>query len=149
MPPEILPANTTENPDIQTLLQYWQQLRAGNGLPSKPSDLKNIGPLLKYVHFSDVLDHGEAFRFRVLGDAVFQGLQEKQAGRLVSEHPDMGVRLRFPILMREVVQTQKPVRGLATRVTDVGHFRAEFIWLPFGKDIVTQIMGMGILTSIT
>lgn len=148
MPPEIHPAEAGNHPLLQTLLRYWRNLRADRVLPGKPSNLKEIGPFLKHVHFTDVLENGAQFRFRILGDAVFQGLPENQTGRLVSEHPDMGVRLRFPMLMQEVARTRAPICGRARRTTIAGDFFAESIWLPFGERDVSQIMGMGILTTM-
>ena len=123
--PQIMPAGTVEHPNLITLLSYWEHLRGPDPMPARVEARKDVSSLLKYVHLCDVMDHGENFRFNVIGDAVFQGLSENPVGHLVSEHPDMGVRLRFPILMREVVRTKNPVRGLAIRETQRGSFHAE------------------------
>jgi hypothetical protein len=147
-PPDILPAASAEHPDLRALLAFWEGERGGRPLPAKPRNIKQIGPLLKRVHLSDVIDAGCDFRFRLLGDAVFQCLDENQTGRLVSQHPDMAVRLRYPILMREVVRTKAAVRGLATRVTAHNKVLTDSIWLPFGHDAVEQIMGLSVLTTI-
>ena len=59
----------------------------------------------------------------------------------------MGVRLRFPILMRETVLTKTPIRGVAIRDTEDGSFHAESIWLPFGGHDVKQVMGMTVFSA--
>lgn len=147
-PPEIVPVDQVENPDLRALLAYWERLRGPDAMPRQPRATKDIAHLLKHVHFSDVIDHGADFRFHLIGDAAFRGLCENQTGKLVSEHPDIGVRLRLPILMREVVRTKKPVVGLAIRVTGNANLRADSVWLPFGGPDVTQIMGMTALTLL-
>ncbi len=144
--PQILSAEGAENPGLRILLEAWRQICLDAPLPLRPEPmLKSIKHLLKFVHLSDVLDGGQKFRFRVLGDAVFLGLKESQAGRLVSDHPDPGISLRFTTLMRSVVEQRTPIRGLSTRVTGSASYDLEIesIWLPFGSEgIVTQILSM-------
>jgi hypothetical protein len=144
-PPQMMPIGTLEHPSLLALLAYWERQRGANAMPRRVEPRKEISNLLKHVHLCDVVSDGENFRFHLVGNAVFPGL-ENQTGLLVSEHPDMGVRLRFPILMGEVVVTKRPVRGVATRNTTKGQFHAESIWLPFGGAEVTQVLGMTMLT---
>jgi PAS domain len=146
-PPQIMPADTFEHPNLLTLLAHWEHLRGSDAMPTRADIRKEISHLLKYVHLCDVIANGEDFRFRLIGDTVFHGLRN-QTGRLVTEHPDMGVRFRFPILMREAVVTKRPVRGVAVRETTRGSFNAESIWLPFGDAEVNQILGMTVLAFI-
>jgi hypothetical protein len=146
-PPEILPAQTVENHDLRCLLDYWEKLRGQEAMPLRAVAGAGIGRLLKFTHLSDVIRHGEDFRFRIIGMGCFQG-SEPQTGRLVSEHPDMGVRARFPILMRAVVRQKTAVRGLAARETAQGWFQVESIWLPFGSTEVHQIMGMAMFREL-
>jgi hypothetical protein len=148
-PPRIVPANDVENEDLRALLAYWEQQRGQDAMPRQPRPTREIAQLLKHVHISDVIGDGEDFRFHLIGDAVFQGLCGNQTGKLVSEHPDIGIRLRLPILMREVVHTRKPVVGLAIRVTGNANLRADSVWLPFGGPQVTQVMGMTALTPLS
>ena len=147
-PPQILPVATVEHPQLLALLTYWEQLRGANLMPARAEPRKEISHLLKYVYVCDVLERSQDFRFQLIGDAAFQGLSENQTGRLVSEHPDMGVQLRFPVMMREVVLTKKPLRGVALRKTKDDSFHAESIWLPFGGSEVKQVMGMTVLSLI-
>ncbi len=146
-PPDILPAATAQHADLRTLLEYWQRVRGPDAMPAQVQIARDIAGLLKRIHLSDVVDAGADFRFRLLGDAVFQCLDENQTGKLVSVHPDISVRTRYPILMREVVRTAAPVRGRALRETNSGRFHVESIWLPFGGPEVAQVMGMSVLTA--
>jgi hypothetical protein len=147
-PPQILPAGTVEHPHLLALLTYWEQLRGANLMPARAEPRKEIRHLLKYVYVCDVLERSQDFRFQLIGDAAFQGLSENQTGRLVSQHPDMGVQLRFPVMLREVVFLKKPVRGVTVRKTKDDSFHAESIWLPFGGSEVKQVMGMTVLSLI-
>jgi hypothetical protein len=141
-PPEILAAASAEDDGLRLLLLHWQRETGAAAMPLKPCIGREIGPLLKRIHLSDVIEEGRDFRFRLLGDAVFQCIAVKQTGCLVSEHPDMGVRLRYPVLMREVVRQKTPLRGLAMRISAHFRTRIESLWLPYGDGAVTQIMGM-------
>ena len=146
-PPEILPAQTVENHDLRCLLDYWEKLRGQEAMPLRAVAGAGIGRLLKFTHLCDVIRGGEDFRFRIIGMGVFSG-RESQVGRLVSQHPDMGVRTRFPALMRAVVDQKAAVRGLAARETAHGWFQVESIWLPFGGAEVHQIMGMAMFREL-
>jgi hypothetical protein len=146
LPPRVLPAETVEHTNLRTVFGAWEGIRGAAAFPSDPTSmLRPIKHLLKFIHLSDVVDRGNAFRFRLLGEAVFPGLEASQKGRLVSEHPDPGIRLRYGSLMRSVVETRAPVRGLATRLTDdpQHNYEIESLWLPFGSENeVTQILSL-------
>jgi hypothetical protein len=147
-PPEIFPADLTESADLRALLAQWEKLRGARVneiMPLRAVASAEIGRLLKFMHLADVVDNGKDFRWRIAGIGAFPGL-DSQTGRLVSQHPDMGARLRFPILMRAVVESKKPVRGLALRQTSGGNYLAESIWLPYGDTTVRQVLGMVVLS---
>jgi len=142
--PDILPVEDTEDLDLSLLLAHWLKLAAARPpgeIPLRAVACAEIARLLKFTLLCDVVDGGADFRFRIVGVSAFPNFGSL-AGKLVSEHPDMGARHRFPILMREVVRTRKPVRGSALRETEHGNFRFESIWLPFGGAQVQQILGL-------
>lgn len=147
--PQIGPAEATLDPDLLLLLGHWEQLAAARPpgeLPLRAVASSGIARLLKFTHLCDVIDGGADFRFRIVGISAFPNF-EPLAGKLVSEHPDMGARHRFPILMREVVRTRRPVRGLAFRETEHANYWFESLWLPFGTTDVRQILGLMIPKS--
>jgi hypothetical protein len=145
--PQIWPADSTEDSDLRVLLAHWEKLRnarVNEAMPLRAVASAEIGRLLKFMHLCDVVDNGKDFRWRIVGIAAFPGM-DSLTGQLVSQHPDMGARLRFPILMRAVVEGKKPVRGVAVRQTTNGTYLAESIWLPFGDSSVRQVLGMFVL----
>jgi len=152
VPPEILPGDTVQHPDLRTMLCAWMQI-GDKTLPQNPDAiLKPIKSFLHSVHLSDVLNGGKDFRFRVIGVAVFPGLEENQTGRLISQHPDPGISLRFTALMQKTVEIRAPVRGLSKRITDhiSRDFLIESLWLPFGtNDEVKQIMSMAVFSPLS
>jgi hypothetical protein len=142
--PEIHSADSTEDADLIRLLEQWKKLKAArppDEIPLRAVASAEIATLLKFTHLCDVIDGGADFRFRIVGIAAFPNFGSL-TGTLVSEHPDMGVRHRFPILMREVVRTGGPIRGIALRETEHGNYRFESIWLPFGIGEVQQVLGL-------
>lgn len=146
LPPEIHPVDTLENPLLKEVLVAWQHLCAGDAFPERPAAiLPYIKPYIKRLHLSEVIDDGADFRFKIVGEAVFPGLGQSLSGRLVSEHPDPGIGLRFSMLMAATRERAAPVRGVALRLTQMKDhdYRIESLWLPFGSDgRVTQILGV-------
>jgi hypothetical protein len=126
------------------MLAHWEKLRSARGdepMPLRAVACVETARLLKFMHLCDVVDGGRDFRWRIVGVGVFPNLGSL-TGKLVSQHPDMGVRLRFPIMMRAAIQARKPVRGTALRETIAGGRELESIWLPFGDSSVQQVLGM-------
>jgi len=144
LPPEIHGVDSLESPLLKEVLGAWRLLALDDGLPDKPSAiLPHVKPHIKRLHLSEVEDAD--FRFKIVGEAVFPGLDEPLNGRLVSQHPDPGIALRFSQLMTAARETAAPVRGISLRLTEMrSHdYRIESLWLPFGEDArVTQILGL-------
>ena len=151
--PEILDVGGLEDVILRNVLNSWQTARGDGPFPESPAPmLKAIRQVLKYVHLSDVVDGGRDFRFRLLGEAVFPGLDKNQKGRLVSDHPDPGIQLRYMRLMRSVVETARPVRGLSRRITNDPRHNCviESLWLPFGEGgAVQKIMSVASIVVLT
>jgi hypothetical protein len=143
-PPEIHPADSVEDPDLRHLLDYWNRLRGLRAMPARSEiEPKEIRRSLRYVHMYDVVEGGEEFRARLVGTSVYPGLEDDQTGKLVSEHPDPGIRLRFSVLLRHVVTHRAPARSVSLRQTDsvMTDRRTEGLWLPLGGgDAVEQIL---------
>jgi len=133
-----------EDPELRHLLDYWNRLRGDRAMPTRTEiDPKEIRRSLRFVHMYDVVEGGEDFRTRLVGSSVFPGLATDQTGRLVSEHPDPGVRLRFAVLLRHVLAHRAPARSVSLRQTGsaVTDRRTEGLWLPLGHDdTVEQIL---------
>lgn len=145
--PQLHPVESVQDADLRTLLAHWERMRnarVNEVMPLRAVASAEIGRLLKYMLLCDVMDEGADFRWRIIGIGAFPGLGDL-IGQSVSQHPDMGVRLRYPIMMRAVVEGKKPVRGVALRQTSGGAYLAEFLWLPYGDTSVRQIMGMMVL----
>jgi hypothetical protein len=143
-PPEIHPAESVEDPELRHLLDYWNRLRGARAMPTRGElDPKEMRRSLRYVHMYDVVEGGEDFRARLVGTSVYPGLDEDQTGKLVSEHPDPGIRLRFAVLLRHVLAHRAPARSVSLRQTGsaITDRRTEGLWLPLGEgEAVEQIL---------
>jgi hypothetical protein len=143
-PPEIHPAESVEDPELRVLLEYWNRRRDARPMPAR-ADIspRDIVRSLRYIHIYEVVEGGRDFRARLVGTSVYQGLDQDQTGRLISEHPDPGVRLRFAMLLHHVFATAAPARSVSRRVTGniMTDVRTEGLWLPLGEDgTVDQIL---------
>jgi hypothetical protein len=88
---------------------------------------------------------------RLVGTAVYPRLDQDQTGKLISEHPDPGVRLRFGLLLRQVCATGEPARSVSLRMTGahLHDARTEGLWLPLGtSERMEQIMGVSSVTFV-
>lgn len=135
--PEILPAETAEHPDLRKTLQVWAEVRGARAMPAREEITpKHLRHALSRIHLYDVLDGGADFRFRLVGSGVFPGLAGDQTGRLLSEHPDPGIRLRFAAALKHVVETGRPACSRSRRQTGdlLSDARTEGLWLPLAAE---------------
>jgi PAS domain len=150
-PPDIRSAESVEDEDLRYVLGHWRGLKGVRAMPARsqiaPRDLKRC---LRTVHIYDVIGNGADFRARLVGTGVYPGLDEDQTGKLISEHPDPGVRLRFTLVMRHVVETVEPARSVAFRRTGslLHDMRTEGLWLPLGRSgRVEHVLAVSALKS--
>jgi len=153
LPAEIHPVDSVEDANLRFTLDYWRQLRGARPMPARteilPRDLKHC---LRYIHIYEVVDDGADFRARLVGTSVFPGLDEDQTGKLVSQHPDPGIRLRFAALLRHVQMTSEPARSISRRITGslLHDLYTEGLWLPLGEDgRVQHVLAQSCLRQIT
>lgn len=149
VPPEFHPADSVVDENLRFMLGHWHALRGVTGWPRRadisPRDIKQC---LRVIHLYDIVDAGTDFRARLVGTAVYPGLVEDQTGKLISEHPDPGVRLRFSAAMKQVLSTGEPVRTVSRRLTGtrLHDARTEGLWLPLGApDLIEQILAISSL----
>jgi hypothetical protein len=149
LPAEILPADSVEDATLKSTLDYWRRLKGDRRMPARAEVLaKDLRHCLRYIHIYDVVDGGADFRARLVGTSVFPGLDDDQTGRLVSQHPDPGIQLRFGTILRHVAATGAPVRSLSRRVTGsmMDDMSTEGLWMPLGEgDRVQQVLAQSCL----
>lgn len=149
VPPEIHPADSVADANLRFLLDHWHGLRGQRRWPAR-ADLspRAIKHCLRVIHLYDVVDGGADFRARLVGTTVYPGLTEDQTGRLISEHPDPGVRLRFSAAMKQVLAEGEPVRTVSRRLTGtrLHDARTEGLWLPLGAgELIEHILAISSL----
>ena len=145
--PEIHPVESLRDTKLFEVWSAWLLIKKNSELPTAPQDiLRHVPRHINGFHLSEVIDDGEDFRFRIIGENVFPDLQDNQTGRLVSEHPDPGIALRFTLLMRATRAARKPIRGISARLTEHAERNCliESLWLPFGTTSVQNILGISV-----
>lgn len=149
VPADILPAASVVDPALRETLSYWERLRGPLPMPARAQIVpKDIRGVLRYIHIYDVVEGGADFRARLVGTSVYPGLDTDQTGRLVSQHPDPGIRLRFGALLRHVYRTAAPARSVSRRITGdlMRDMLTEGLWLPLGEGgVVQQVMAQSSL----
>lgn len=144
-PPDILPAWTLRDNGLKQLWAAWNLLKGELPLPSHPADiLRHLPATMSKLVLIDVEEGGSEFRFRLVGEAVFPGLQETQVSRSVREHPDKVLRFEYTSLLLATCAGFEPVRGVTRRDEEYGQVvETESLWLPFGSSVkVRQVISM-------
>ena len=153
LPAEIHPVDSVEDANLRFTLDYWRRLKGERRMPARTEVLpKDIKHCLRYIHLYEVVDDGADFRARLVGTSVFPGLDDDQTGKLVSQHPDPGIRLRFGALLRHVLTTSEPARSLSRRITGslLHDLYTEGLWLPLGEGpLVQHVLAQSCLRQIT
>jgi hypothetical protein len=151
-PPDFCGADTVEDPNLIFMLAHWLELKGDRKMPSREEiTARAIGHRLRHIHIYEVLKEG-GYRARLVGSGVFLGMKEEQTGKLISEHPDPGVRFRFGMCLDRVTQTAMPLRSLSVRLTGsmIHDQYTEVLWLPLSKsDDVEQVLAVSSLATVT
>ena len=139
------PASVT-HPGLRAFYQMWNAARGGRPMPER----KDIGAramkaFLYMVQLYDVVEGGADFRSRVSGADVFLVNGVDMTGKLVSEHPNAGIRERLLAVLRHVAEGAKPVhvRFELLEHFQVHHRVVESVYLPLGAgERAEQIIGL-------
>ncbi len=138
-------------PDLVAFHDYWNLKRGSRRWPVReeltPRDLMRS---LKRIHLYDVVDNGADFHIRVTGSAIFLGYYTDPTGKLVSDHPDPGLRTAFRSVLNRVLETGEPVYDYATPKTDrhLSKREAFSLWLPLGRDKVEQVIAQSLIVRL-
>lgn len=131
-----------QNPAVRRALELWERLRGPRAFPAR-ADLspRQMPDLLRNIALVRVLEGGEDFQFRVIGDGIvvaqgasFQGMTTNEVDRIL---PGYGAALAG--IYRRVLKSRRPLafRGWYEREADGHSFFHESISLPFGPDPAT------------
>lgn len=92
-------------------IEYWTRLRGERSVPRRDQfDPIDIPALLPNIVFLEVIDGGQDFRFRVIGQEVRGYFFENYTGRLMSSLPHVEPEGPLFTKLRSVVSGQQPVR---------------------------------------
>ncbi len=128
-----------ENPIVRKSLDVWERLRADRQMPAR-ADMspRALLGVLANTALLRVIDGGDEFEFRIVGDqiAVQQGmvLQGKKMAEIDAILPGYGALLKR--IYRDGFDARKPLafRGWYTRPMDNHPFFHEVVLLPVGED---------------
>jgi len=140
------------NSMVNEALSYWGRIGGDTRTPRREAfDPCHIPKLLPHVIFMDVIDGGQDFRFRVIGDVVRSFFFENYTGRRMRELPH--IEPDGPLIrnFREAVRSGRPVRRPVEYVGPQTQFRKfDEVILPFsGPDnSVTHVLTVVELAGI-
>ncbi|MBV8978622.1 MAG: PAS domain-containing protein [Alphaproteobacteria bacterium] len=128
-----------EHPMVRKALEVWNTARGGRAMPAK-ADLgpRALLPVLKNTALLKVIDGGEEFVFRIVGDQIRVQQGVAVQGKTMSEIDEMlpghGSLLRR--IYRGAVAARAPLafRGWYLRPADQHPFCHEVVILPVSED---------------
>ena len=137
---EIVPIDRLEAASVLSGIAHWRRLCAGRRFPAKTDILpREFGALLANMILVKVLNGGEDYEYRIVGDVLVSGFNENFAGRKVSDiiaaAPKFGLGLRM--LYEMVRSSGEPLgyRGWVGKDMKGAEFSYhENALLPFGPD---------------
>jgi hypothetical protein len=143
-----------ESFEVRRMAAAWQTLRGARLMPSRDAlslrDLKSIAPNISVVR---VMDDGEDYEFRIIGDAHVQAYGVSYQGRRLSDvmrdSPRFGRQLKSSYEMIRTARHPSAFRGFIGRdVPDARFAWFETAYFPFGStdDDVDHIVNAAVYT---
>ncbi len=131
---------------IARLADYWVSICPDQGMPGREHfDPVDIPGILPYIVLTDVEHAPLRFRFRLIGTAVVDAINEDLTGRYFDEAVDNYQNSEFYVSRREVVETGSPHYYIGDPPADWSDVFSsqERIYLPLASDgqSVDMILG--------
>lgn len=144
------------SPEVVQGTAYWTSLRGKRRFPSREElSVRAMAPFLKHVALIDVINGGEDYRFRLVGDAHVQARGHDFKGECIMRHVCArapGFAARSYALYEHVRTTGEPyaVRGaMSANDADWRLTYRECVFLPLGPcdDVIDHIFVIGVYAS--
>jgi hypothetical protein len=142
-----VPIDHLQSPILHQIKHVWDAKRAGRAYPSR-NDLRphDFAPFLRHLSLARVVDGGNDFELRIVGDEIVQAYGENFTGRTLSSLVDL-IGEAMLGAYQAVRQEGSPVllQGSFERKHN-DHFRREVILMPLGAEgQVEFVLSAGIL----
>ncbi len=139
-------AEDASHPELAAFYAVWNAARGARPMPERADiDIRSLRKHLRRMQLYDIVDNGQDFRFRVSGSDVFVANGIDMTGKLLSDHPNAGVRERLSHVLQQVTLTGQPIhaRFESLEAFPVQNKTVESVYLPLGGGRrPTQIVGL-------
>jgi hypothetical protein len=145
---EAIALEAVQSPVLQQGVEYWHQLRGARRFARREDlDPRKVSQALSNMILVRVVDAGDDFEFRIVGDEVRRAYPISLSNRLMSDIADDLPELasKLSIAYRRVIDSRLPF-AVRTFVgldnPDVNFSYAEAVHLPFGAtdDVVDHLL---------
>ncbi|MGD0142561.1 MAG: hypothetical protein ABSC92_05345 [Rhizomicrobium sp.] len=147
---EAIALGDIESPEVLTIVAAWQKWRGLHAMPARERlTLRDIGGAAAHISLALVLDEGEDYEFRVIGDAHVQAYgtsyQNKTVRDVVAASPRFGKQLKASYDLVRTTGRPYAFRGLIGRdAPDATFAWFETCYLPFGEGSVDHILNAAV-----
>lgn len=140
--------DSLRSPVLRHVLGVWDAKRNGRAHPAR-RDLRprDFAPYLRHLSLARVMDGGDDFELRIIGDEIVQSYGENFTGRTLSSIAEF-VGDAVVLAYRTVLVEGGPVllHGFFESPRD-HHFRREVLLMPIGAEArVEFVLSAGMLT---
>jgi hypothetical protein len=142
-----VPIDHLQSPILHQVKHIWDAKRAGRVYPSR-NDLRphDFASFLRHLSLARVIDGGDDFEMRIIGDEIVQAYGENFTGRTLSSLADL-IGEAMLGAYQAVRQEGCPIllQGSFERKHN-DHFRREVILMPLGMDAQVEfVLSAGVL----
>lgn len=148
---EIIPLDDVKVPIVCFGLEYWDRVRRSRAFPSRDElQARELGTALPYMVLIGVLDGGDDFLLKIVGDEVCRSyrapLNQRRASEIAIELPNSAQR--WLPLYRQVAVTGIPIAirlSVGLEAPEINFTEAETVCLPLGprQDCVDHLVTFG------
>ena len=136
-----------ESTPLLTVVAAWRKWRGLHAMPRREQiALRDLGMATRHISLVRVIDDGEDYEFRIIGDAHVQAygtsFQNKQVSDVIDAEPRFGKQLKASYDLVRITKRPYALRGTLGSLAQFSWF--ETCYLPFGTDDVDHIVNAAV-----
>jgi hypothetical protein len=149
---EVISLSDIESQIVYTVVAAWRKWRGLHAMPPREKlALRDLGPAASHVSLARVIDEGEDYEFRIIGDAHVRAYgtsyQNKRLSDVMRVSPRFGKQLKASYDLVRTSGHPFAVRGLIGQdVPDAGFAWFETCYLPLGTGGVDHVINVAVYT---
>lgn len=149
---ETIDVQDVEAGALQAVVAAWQKWRGRHAMPSREKiAMRDLGVATRHISLVRVVDDGDDYEFRIIGDAHVQAygtsFQNRLLSELAAEAPRFAKQLKASFDLVRITRKPCAFRGSLGSAAKFSWF--ETCYLPFGGSDVDYIVNAAVYSPYT